>query len=58
MNGNDGTSDKRKAARDALLDAITEGVEEARKEGGVVDHKHARLKVLAEAYALVVHGQE
>ncbi|WP_171908288.1 hypothetical protein [Streptomyces niveus] len=51
-------SKHREAARDALLDAITEKVAEVKKDGGGVDFEVARLKKLAEAYALVVHGKD
>ncbi|MEU3527530.1 hypothetical protein AB0E62_27290 [Streptomyces sp. NPDC038707] len=49
--------DAQKTAAKALLDAITEQVEAVKKEGGPVDHLSTRLKVLAEVYALVVHGK-
>ncbi|MDX2702178.1 hypothetical protein PV350_04865 [Streptomyces sp. PA03-6a] len=50
------SADPRKATRAALLTAITEGVDEVKKEGGTLDYKLDRLKTLAETYALVVHG--
>ena len=50
------SSDSRKNARDALLDAITKAVGEVEEEGGGLTFTIPRLKTLAEAYALVVHG--
>ncbi|WP_439947205.1 hypothetical protein [Streptomyces sp. BBFR109] len=52
-------SDSRINARNALLDAITRDVEEVMgKQTWDVDDRGPRLKALAEAYALVVHGKE
>ncbi|MFE3004226.1 MULTISPECIES: hypothetical protein [unclassified Streptomyces] len=48
-------ADPEKRARDALLAAIAADVEEVAKKTQV-DHRTPRLKSLAEAYALVVHG--
>ncbi|WP_322501797.1 hypothetical protein TR631_33745 [Streptomyces rochei] len=52
------SSDSRHNARNSLLDAITKAVAEIETGGGDVDARAPRLKVLAEAYALVVHGKE
>ncbi|MFF9271119.1 hypothetical protein [Streptomyces rochei] len=45
------------AAKNALLDAITKAVEDIETEGGGLTFAVPRLKDLAEAYALVVHGK-
>jgi hypothetical protein len=53
----DNQSDKRKATRDALLDAITDEVQKIDPH----DSQHIRitvLKTLAEAYSLIYHGSE
>ncbi|CAM5250076.1 hypothetical protein SGLAM104S_01606 [Streptomyces glaucescens] len=54
---NNGKTDAQKAAAKALLDAIANQVDETMKSGGGVDFVNGRLKALAEAYALVVHGR-
>ncbi|MEV3857758.1 hypothetical protein AB0J38_25960 [Streptomyces sp. NPDC050095] len=41
----------------ALLNSITEQVK-AVQEGGSLDGNISRLKSLAEAYSLVIHGKE
>jgi hypothetical protein len=53
----DNQSEKRKATRDALLDAIISEVQKIDS----IDTQHNRislLKTLAEAYSLVYHGSE
>ncbi|MER5912335.1 hypothetical protein ABT124_18035 [Streptomyces sp. NPDC001982] len=49
--------DAQKAAAKAILEAVTEEVANVKAEGGPVDHRAARLRKLAETYALVVHGK-
>lgn len=51
------SSDPNKKARAALLTAIASDVEENSKASSI-DHRIARLKLLSEAYALVVHGKD
>lgn len=53
---NRATSGARTEAETALLNAITKAVEDVEKEGGGLSFTVPRLKDLAEAYALVVHG--
>ncbi|MFI7234300.1 hypothetical protein [Streptomyces cyaneofuscatus] len=50
------SSDSRKNARDALLDAITRGIAEVETKDWDIDVRISRLKILAQAYALVAHG--
>lgn len=50
--------DAKRAAGTALLNSITEAVKAVDEMGGGTDNKVPRLKVLAEAYALVAHGKE
>ncbi|WP_333744083.1 hypothetical protein [Streptomyces ardesiacus] len=52
------TSDSRHNARNTLLDAITRAAVEVEESGRDTDSRTARLKELAEVYALVVHGKE
>ncbi|MFC7983835.1 hypothetical protein [Streptomyces sp. NPDC057336] len=53
---NRATGDARTEAETALLNAITKAVEEVEKEDSGLTFVVPRLKDLAEAYALVVHG--
>lgn len=55
---NRATSDAHAEAETTLLNAITKAVEEMEKEGGGLTFVVPRLKDLAEAYALVVHGPD
>lgn len=50
------SNDSRKNAREALLDAITAQVADLVKEDSGVPYTAGHLKTLAEAYALVIHG--
>jgi hypothetical protein len=44
-------------AKNALLTAITKAVDEVKSSSDGLNYDIARLKDLAEAYALVVHGK-
>jgi hypothetical protein len=58
MSAQDVQPEKGTAARDALLDAITERVGQVKGEPGGLTAQLPHLKQLAQIYALVVHGKE
>ncbi|MFJ3037746.1 hypothetical protein [Streptomyces tendae] len=55
---NRATGDARTEAETTLLNAITKTVQEVEAANIDFDARGARLKGLAEAYALVVHGKQ
>lgn len=54
---NRAVGDAQNEAETALLNAITKAVQEVEAKTSSIDHRGPRLKTLAEAYALVVHGK-